>query len=310
MNFIDYISEVGYPIKLIDQVIKNKKNYVYNLFIKGKLQTAPKWELKIIQKVLKDYLEEYYLKENISNNATAYIKKTNISLNVNRHQGNSYFFVTDFKNFFPSISKDVIEEKISHILKQEDYTSQKYILEIIQFQDKLQYGFPTSPIISNLIMNEFDETLNNILIDKFKNDNIQYTRYADDITISSKYKIEKNKLKTLVINLIQDKYPFLKINEKKTRSFEKYAKNPHITGLIPLNKRNTIGKKKINKLKLNIYLLLKKREINNNDFYKTITSINSYLSYLYIVDKHNYNRLKYYFSDKYNEKEIKEIFKK
>ena len=97
---------------------------------------------------------------------------------------------------------------------------------------------------------------------------------------------------------------------KKTRSFEKYAKTPYITGLVPLNKRNTIGKKKYNQLKINLYLLMKNQLIKNPNFYKSKDSARSYISYLYLVDKHNYNRLKYYFLNKFEKNEVEIFFKK
>lgn len=310
MNFIEYINKIGYPTKLIHEVIEDKNSYVYKIFIKGKLQVAPKWELKVIQKILKNYLEEFYLNENVSKNATAYIKKQNISFNVNRHQGNSYFFTTDFKNFFPSITKEILEKELFKILKNESKDSKILILNIIQYKNRLQYGFPTSPIISNIIMNDFDKKLFNLLELKYSTNNIQYTRYADDITISSKYKIEKKELYSFFKKMLENKYSFLKINDKKTRIFEKYAKNPYITGLIPLNKRNSIGKKKINQLKINIYLILNNILIKNKKFYPTKQSLRSYLSYLYIVDKHNYYRLKYYFSKSEKDYKIEDLFTK
>ena len=108
--------------------------------------------------------------------------------------------------------------------------------------------------------------------------------------------------------LISSSYQYLNINKKKTRIFEKYAKNPHITGLVPLTYRNTIGRKKYNSVKLNIFLLLKNIEIQNNSLYKNKISMASYLSYLYNVDKHNYNRIKTYFYNRYSEDLLKNLF--
>ena len=310
MNLIKFINELGYPKELINKILNNKDKYIYSLHIKGKLQIAPRWELKIIQKILKDYLIQEYLSSSISNNSTAYLKGKNISYNLNRHQGNSYFFVSDFKNFFPSFEKNFIKNTLLNILNNEDKEHIKLIISLILYNNKLQYGFPTSPIISNILMKNFDNKLNNNLLKDFPNNNIQYTRYADDITISSKYRIDKNKLKNSLNNLIDEDFNFLTINEKKTRSFEKYAKTPYITGLVPLNKRNTIGKKKYNQLKINLYLLMKNQLIKNPNFYKSKDSARSYISYLYLVDKHNYNRLKYYFLNKFEKNEVEIFFKK
>ena len=104
-------------------------------------------------------------------------------------------------------------------------------------------------------MKDFDEKLSRELKNFFPDKNIQYSRYSDDITISTKYKIDKTSIQNIIKNLIDDSYSFLEINSKKTRYFEKYSNKPYITGLIPLLKRNSIGKKKYLKIKLNIHLL-------------------------------------------------------
>lgn len=286
MNFLQFLHHVGYPLQLLEEVIRNKNKYVYTFKFKGKWQIAPKWQLKILQKILKDYLTQCYSgDDNISKNATAYIKNKNISYNLDRHQGNSYFFTTDFKNFFPSIYKSYTEHILSIRLINESIESLNYINEIIYYKDRLQYGFPTSPIISNLIMKDFDISLEQKLNEILENNNIQYTRYSDDITISSRYKIDKQTIKKTIQELIDSSYSFLKLNDKKTRYFEKYAHKPHITGLIPLTHRNTIGKKRYNEIKLNINLLIKNQIITNDKYFQTIISLGAYLGYLYLVDR-------------------------
>lgn len=311
MDFLGYIESEGYPKILLDDVVKHIHQYTYTFYVKGKLQIAPKWQLKIIQKIIQKYLSINYAKDHISENATAYIKGKNISYNVDRHQGNNYFFASDFKNFFPSIDKDSVMEMLTKILHNESQESLTCISNIIFYNGRLQYGFPTSPIISNLIMKQFDDELQNRLDIKYSMKIPKYSRYSDDIAISSKYKIEKNEILTEIEGLISELYPYLKINDKKTRVFEKYSNKPYITGLVPLNNRNTIGRKKYNEIKLNILLLIKGIAINNHEFCKDAKSMSSYLSYLYNVDKHNYNRMKMYFCKKYNNIDIlKTLFPK
>ena len=117
MNFLEYLDNIGYHTKLLNEVVNNKYKYVYSFKFKGKCQIAPKWKLKILQRILKDYLTKYYSNDtNISENATAYIKNQNISYNLVRHQGNSYFFTSDFKNFFPSIYEENIKGILATIL--------------------------------------------------------------------------------------------------------------------------------------------------------------------------------------------------
>lgn len=305
--FKDFLIDSGYPEKMLDTVLKNKSDYIYRFRFKGKWQYAPRWELKILQKILKEYLQKEYLNNYFSDNATAYIKNKNISYNLERHQGNNYFFTSDFKNFFPSICKTECINVIKNNFPQENIP---LISNILFYKNQLQFGFPTSPIVSNIFMKEFDIKLYNKLKEQFKDIDIQYTRYSDDITISAKYAMDKQLIKKTINDLVTNEYPFLKINKQKTRYFERYSKKPYITGLIPLKDRTSIGKKKLNKLRLNIYLLINNIEIKNKNYFKKSIQLKSYLSYLYLIDLHNYLRLKDYFKIKYEDEKINKIFPK
>lgn len=54
-------------------------------------------------------------------------------------------------------------------------------------------GFPTSPMLANIVMRGFDQTMINFC----KEHNVVYTRYADDLAFSSK-ELDKHELKDLI----------------------------------------------------------------------------------------------------------------
>ena len=58
-------------------------------------------------------------------------------------------------------------------------------LSCFYFDDWLPIGYPSSPIISNIIMNDIDERITQLLSDEERYGNAVYTRYADDIVIST-----------------------------------------------------------------------------------------------------------------------------
>ena len=63
-----------------------------------------------------------------------------------------------------------------------------YILSLLcTYEGYLPQGAPTSPYLSNLILRDFDKKIQQICSSL----NYTYTRYADDITISSNNKITK-----------------------------------------------------------------------------------------------------------------------
>lgn len=206
---------------------KDKIDKITNLpiLVDNKKQTRPinstKKELKLIQKRIFKFL--------LNNTAIpAYAfggvsKKDNV-INAKTHQGNKFIFTTDLKSFFPSISHSRVfnlflelgcTPSISRILTQ--LTTYKY---------QLPQGVATSTILANLIFKSTGDKLHNYCIEN----NIKFTTFVDDITLSSKIDF-KDKIPDIIRIVTEDGY---KISHKKT--FYK-TKNPVITGVVCQNNR-------------------------------------------------------------------------
>lgn len=63
----------------------------------------------------------------------------------------------------------------------------KLFTELCCYNDKLVQGAPTSPAISNIIMLDFDNRVESYC----KENNISYTRYCDDITLSADFSLDR-----------------------------------------------------------------------------------------------------------------------
>ncbi len=152
--------------------------------------------------------------------ATAYEKGTSIKINAARHLNKKYLLKMDLENFFPSIE---YRDLCQHLQK---YTSDSYDTSAIEMIARLCswapnrqpplrlcIGAPSSPFLSNSILYDFDNFLEKISA----NDNVIYTRYADDLTFSAD---SPNTLSTYpeIISKALAALPFpnLIINEKKT----------------------------------------------------------------------------------------------
>lgn len=103
----------------------------------------------------------------------------------------------------------------------------KLLIEDFSDDFQLSIGAPSSPFISNIIMFEFDSSIDIWA----KKNNLIYSRFADDITFSSKEKqdismIEKN----LSEELLKLKFPKLSLNTKK-KKFCSFKGRVTITGL-------------------------------------------------------------------------------
>jgi len=142
---------------------------------------TPSSNIKIIQKKL---LYIFNLVFNPHENAFGFIKNKNIVDNALNHTNKKYILNIDLKDFFTTIHFGRIYGYF-----QNHYNFNKEVSTIISklvtVEEKgktfLPQGAPTSPIISNMIAYKLDTEINKY-ITKFE---AKYTRYADDITISS-----------------------------------------------------------------------------------------------------------------------------
>lgn len=106
-----------------------------------------------------------------------------IVTNAENHLNRKYVLTLDLLDFFPSITRP----RIFGRLTTSPYDFQPRIANVIaslatNSLDTLPQGSPCSPIISNMIVAELDAELARFAASK----HCHYTRYADDITISTK----------------------------------------------------------------------------------------------------------------------------
>ena len=102
------------------------------------------------------------------------------------HINSVYFFRTDLKDFFPSVSESKIKETLSDLIGCDSEADKNKLLDlitdIVTLNGTLPQGACTSPSISNLVMARLDQRI----LKYCQVLNIRYTRYADDLLFSSK----------------------------------------------------------------------------------------------------------------------------
>ncbi|MFW9867032.1 MAG: reverse transcriptase family protein [Candidatus Thorarchaeota archaeon] len=156
---------------------------------------APKKDLKRVQNIIFTRILELI---EPSEFAHGFRKEYSIVSNARVHLNSEIIYTIDLKNFFTSIKFDKVQEVFQRLGYSESvslllarlctitpryYSKQKNLW--ILYKDRLPYlpqGASTSPILSNLVCIELDKGLNEIAT-RF---NFRFTRYADDITFSSK----------------------------------------------------------------------------------------------------------------------------
>jgi RNA-directed DNA polymerase len=152
--------------------------------------------------------------------ATAYRSGASIKKNAQRHVESDYLLKMDFRNFFPSIlMTDIVRHLEIHCGQQYDPSAIKLIAYVCTWAPKRQgplrlcIGAPSSPLLSNSVMFDFDKQLSSAAA----SDSVTYTRYADDLALSSRTSGTLNNYPGLVAKLAGSlNYPQLELNERKT----------------------------------------------------------------------------------------------
>lgn len=198
-----------------------------------RLIAQPTAEIKILQRWAVD---KYVAKLPIHKAATAYRSGISIKDHAAVHADNRYLLKLDFQDFFPSIlgshflmhlksHMEIPEEDadlLMRLLFRFDREAQEYVLSI---------GAPSSPSISNTIMYDFDNALSNYC----RTHDIVYSRYADDLALSTSKPKVLNEAFDFVKRLCSDmQYPRLKLNDAKT-VFTSKKHRRQLTGLILTN---------------------------------------------------------------------------
>jgi retron-type reverse transcriptase len=214
--------------------------------------------------------------------ATAYVKGKSLFHNVSPHSANRYFLCLDLEDFFPSIS----DERVRNIFRLIGYSwrASYFLSAICTCNGGLPQGGVTSPALSNLAAAKLDRRIAGFTSRR----NIVFTRYADDITLSSNNPRVLCKAQPTVMRIIQNER--FKVNAEKTKMVGP-RRRCKITGLT----KNTdeprfgIGKWKKRQMRAIMHNLLIKGKTDQK--YDSVESILGWMSFLKGVDKISYEQM-------------------
>lgn len=257
---------------------------------------APNEELKQALRELKFLLESVFIPNGTAvyhTSAFAYIKGRNPYACVKRHQQNEskWKVALDFHDFFGSVTLDYTMKMLSCIypycfltMFPDGREELEKALELGFLHGGLPQGTPLSPFLTNVIMIPIDYTLANALHD-FDKHSFVYTRYADDIFISSKYNFNYKNVQSLVLKTIKDFEAPFTLNCDKTK-YGSSAGSNWMLGLM-LNKNNdiTVGAKNKRRLKSQMSNYLMDRKNGVRWGMQEILEMEGYRSYVSSVEK-------------------------
>lgn len=237
----------------IAKIPKNSNGY--------RLLEIPSDELKTYQK---EILNNIIYKFGTHKTAHGFKKNHSPITNAKIHRNSYVIIKLDIKDFFSSTKQKYVISSLARnrfkikTLKTYSFDDIKQLSESLTRVGHLPTGSPTSPALGNIVMYSIDYILYEYCISK----NLRYTRYADDITISSVVKIPKYQISAIIRHVkevLLSKRGY-KINKSKIRVFSK-KNRMEVTGIVVNNNKLTISKKYRNNVRAAIHQMKTKKDL-------------------------------------------------
>jgi hypothetical protein len=137
---------------------------------------VPERRLKFLQRKTLGLLQKIYSPRDP---AHGFIKDRGAITNANEHQTRPYLLNLDLRNYFGVITRRRVRGMLQAMGLEEEVALA--VCSVCVARNQLPQGGPTSPILSNMIAYRLDRDLMNFA----KANQLRYTRYADDISLSS-----------------------------------------------------------------------------------------------------------------------------
>lgn len=241
MSYLLYKLDDSKKYKIFD--IPKKRGGVRKIF-------APCKQLRLMQRRLCDLLQNCNEEiigrgagEKVDRLSHGFKRQRSIMTNAKVHRKRRFVFNIDLEGFFDSINFGRVR---GFFINNREFSLDPFIATLIAqiacFDNRLPQGSPCSPVISNMIGHILDIHLNNLV----RQAGCSYSRYADDITIST----NKKEFPSSIASRIEEdlwvpgdalaeiiKSNGFNINSSKTR-MQYYFSRQEVTGLVVNEKLN------------------------------------------------------------------------
>ena len=266
MSIIDSITnDLLIDLQEIRSMSNCPEKYYRHFKVDNREIDAPYPELQIVQCWISDFIRQ-------SDSAlppfiTAYEPGSNIINNASIHRYDAHHLYLDIFHFFTSCSEGMTQEYFAKLRVKNDSGNGTHPLDsddvllltrLSTYCGGLAVGSPSSPAIANRVLMPVDFEIQRVIGADY-----HYSRYSDDICISSNNWINK---KEIVFNVRQtmNKYGFL-LNDRKTRCAGK-GDSRRVTGItITPQGSISIGRRNKERLKRELYSFLRYHRGNPNE---------------------------------------------
>ena len=226
----EYSPEIVSIISNIDKEYKKIKIKKKNGSVR--LIKPPSERLIKIQKSIKNEIKHLVFKGKVISNNIFGLggKDKNIQANAKAHQNNRYIFKADIKNFFDNVKPAQVKECLINFLSLKD-KEVNLLTRLTTYEHSLPQGAPTSTILASLCLISMDKRISTLC----KMNNARYTRYVDDIVISSSKEIKECFVKKVKKIVNQEGFNMHSIGDdlnSKTKIFDTNKEDASVNNLI------------------------------------------------------------------------------
>jgi RNA-directed DNA polymerase len=164
----------------------------------------------------------------------------NIASNALPHVAKKFVMNIDLEDYFPSIKASRVRKLFKSKYFQFNDDVALTLALLLTRNGSLPTGAPTSPVVANLITMPLDKELMKYCLIN----NIDYTRYADDLTFSTNEFIAAETIAQIKAIVVKHKFT---VNEKKFR-IQSAMRQQKVTGLV-VNQKVNVDRKYIKQIR-------------------------------------------------------------
>lgn len=214
-------------------ILKRIQEYILRFVLPDKISLGGTRCTKALQSLRRQDPEADVTRNEITSlmsAATAFEPGTSIKDNAENHCGRPVVIALDVKDFFPSLKYSRVLALFRRYTETEN--AAVMLAKLCTLYGHLPQGAVTSPHISNLLLHDLDFTLKLYALDH----NLEFTRYADDLTFSGNP--DNGEISGLIQICRQElRKSGLRLNNDKIRIMRKGMRQ-EVTGIVVNSKMN------------------------------------------------------------------------
>lgn len=268
---------------------------------------APNDELKRALYDLKMIFEKkFYMSYHTA--AFAYVHGRSTIDSVKRHQQNKsrWFLKTDMRHFFPSTSPEFLMKMLCMTFPfcafvQDDWGNRELLekaLSLCFLNGGLPQGTPTSPMLTNALMIPIDHAISKMCHEY--QPHLCYTRYADDILISSEYSFKWTDVQNKLIAILNSFEAPFSLHPDKTRYGSSAGRNWNLGVMLNAENKITIGHEKKKVFKAMVFQFMTDDAKGVAWGLEDVQHFLGLISYYRMVEKENIDAILATYSAKFN----------